>query len=124
MIILLSLSKSSKWSLPLSYQQQTTPMGFSALYHVTLRLEYLGSYVDLINAELKPIYHLLALLEAHHIFYVSGLRVKAGGVVWYCEYRPDRFCVPPNLMYSPYRRLFPRVWGGGREGQSNESTGW
>jgi len=29
-----------------------------------------------LNAELNPICHLLALLEAHHIFHVSGLRVK------------------------------------------------
>jgi len=29
-----------------------------------------------LNAELNPIYHLLVLLRAHHIFHVSGLRVK------------------------------------------------
>jgi hypothetical protein len=29
-----------------------------------------------LNTELNPICHLLALLEAHHIFHVSGLRVK------------------------------------------------
>jgi len=29
------------------------------------------------NAELNPICHLLALLGAHHIFHVSGLRVNA-----------------------------------------------
>ena len=27
-----------------------------------------------LNADLNPIYHLLALLGAHHIFHVSGLR--------------------------------------------------
>ena len=32
--------------------------------------------VGQINAELNPICHLLALLGAHHIFHVSGLRVK------------------------------------------------
>ena len=31
------------------------------------------------NAELNPICHLLALLGAHHIFHVSGLRVKVKG---------------------------------------------
>jgi hypothetical protein len=31
-----------------------------------------------LNAELIPICHLLALLGAHHIFHVSGLRVKLG----------------------------------------------
>ena len=30
-----------------------------------------------LNAELNPICHLLALLGAHHIFHVSGLRVNA-----------------------------------------------
>jgi len=29
-----------------------------------------------LNVELNPICHLLALLGAHHIFYVSGLRVN------------------------------------------------
>ena len=32
--------------------------------------------INPLNAELNPIYHLLALLGAHHIFHVSGLRVK------------------------------------------------
>ena len=35
--------------------------------------------INPINAELNPISHLLALLGAHHIFHVSGLRVKPGG---------------------------------------------
>ena len=29
-----------------------------------------------LHAELNPICHLLALLGSHHIFYVSGMRVK------------------------------------------------
>ena len=29
-----------------------------------------------LNAELNPICHLLALLGAHHIFHVNGVRVK------------------------------------------------
>ena len=33
--------------------------------------------INPLNAELNPICHLLALLGAHHIFHVSGLRVKA-----------------------------------------------
>jgi hypothetical protein len=32
--------------------------------------------INPLNAELNPICHLLALLGAHHIFHVSGLRVK------------------------------------------------
>jgi hypothetical protein len=31
------------------------------------------------NAQLNPICHLLALLGAHHILHVSGLRVKVTG---------------------------------------------
>ena len=33
------------------------------------------------NAELNPIFHLLALLGAHHIFHVSGLRVNTASVI-------------------------------------------
>ena len=32
--------------------------------------------INPLNTELNPICHLLALLGAHHIFHVSGLRVK------------------------------------------------
>jgi hypothetical protein len=38
-----------------------------------------------LNAELNPICHLLALLEAHHILHVSRIRVKAltvSSIVW------------------------------------------
>ena len=34
--------------------------------------------INSLNAELNPICHLLALLGAHHILHVSGLRVKFG----------------------------------------------
>ena len=34
-----------------------------------------------LNAELNPICHLLALLGAHHIFHLSGLRVKVIGEI-------------------------------------------
>ena len=37
--------------------------------------------VSPLNAELNPICHLLALLGAHHIFHVSGLRVKLGSIL-------------------------------------------
>ena len=32
--------------------------------------------INPLNAELNPICHLLSLLGAHHIFHVSGIRVK------------------------------------------------
>jgi hypothetical protein len=38
---------------------------------------YMGRKVlNPLNAELNPICHLLALVGAHHIFYVSRIRVK------------------------------------------------
>ena len=43
--------------------------------------------INPLNAELNPICHLLALLGAHHIFHVSGLRVKSkiiNGLVLIC----------------------------------------
>ena len=33
-------------------------------------------FINPLNAELNPICHLLALLGAHYIFHVSGLRVN------------------------------------------------
>ena len=35
-----------------------------------------GLDINFLNAELNPICHLLALLEAHHILHVSGEMVK------------------------------------------------
>jgi len=35
-----------------------------------------GDCLNPLNAELNPLCHLLALLGAHHIFHVSGVRVK------------------------------------------------
>ena len=56
----------------------------------SVRHTYLGSFflnpedINPLNAELNPICHLLALLGAHHIFHVSGLRVKnlGMGAIW------------------------------------------
>ena len=33
-------------------------------------------YINTLNAELNPVCHLLALLGAHHILHVSGIRVN------------------------------------------------
>ena len=33
--------------------------------------------INPLNAELNPIYHLLALLGAHHILHISRIRVKS-----------------------------------------------
>jgi hypothetical protein len=37
---------------------------------------FLSNTINPLHAELDPSYHLLALLRAHHIFHVSGLRVN------------------------------------------------
>jgi hypothetical protein len=39
-------------------------------------LEDLRSYINPLNAEVNPIYHLLALLGAHCIIHVSKLMIK------------------------------------------------
>ena len=36
--------------------------------------------INPLNAKLNPTCHLLALLGAHHILHISGIRVKHGGV--------------------------------------------
>ena len=54
-------------------------LGFDYVCTSVLHLEAdaLAHVLNPLNAELNPICHLLALLGAHHIFHVSGLRVKS-----------------------------------------------
>jgi hypothetical protein len=47
--------------------------------------------INPLKAELNPIFHMLALLGAHHIFHVSGLRVKSDKNNRYCIWRPLDF---------------------------------
>ena len=51
-----------------------TPCVFCWYYYYTY-------FFNPLNAELNPICHLLALIGAHHIFHVSGLRVNAQTMV-------------------------------------------
>ena len=44
------------------------------------------SDINPLNAELNPTCHLLALLGAHHIFHVSGIRVN-GTLIFYIDFR-------------------------------------
>jgi hypothetical protein len=37
---------------------------------------YMKSYINPLNAKSNPICHLLALLGAHHILHISGVRVN------------------------------------------------
>jgi len=63
-----------------------------------------------LNATLNPICHLLALLGAHHIFHVSGLRVKSPGTwilcLWirasliYINKCPTRCNTKQSIYYS------------------------
>jgi len=41
-------------------------------------------YVNPLNAKLNPTCHMLALLGAHHILYVSRIRVN-----WHCNVRRE-----------------------------------
>ena len=52
------------------------PVKFTQMLAWLARQPDSHSMVNPLNAELNPICHLLALLGAHHIFHVSGLRVK------------------------------------------------
>jgi hypothetical protein len=46
----------------------------------------LKSIFNPLKAELNPICHLLALLGAHHILYVSRVRVKEQNLKWNVEW--------------------------------------
>jgi len=46
------------------------------LYYFSTNAETRPIIFNPLNTELNPICHLLALLGAHHIFHVSGIRVK------------------------------------------------
>jgi len=48
--------------------------------------------INLLNTELNPICHLLALFGAHHIFHVSGVRVKHTD-----EFMNASFCLYTNV---------------------------
>ena len=65
--------------------------------------------LTLLNAELNPICHLLALFGAHHILHVSGLKVKLinkggerrnGGFTEICVYRLDYLVIVVPLPGS------------------------
>ena len=54
-----------------------------------------------LNAELNPICHLLALLGAHHIFHVSGIRVKQ--VEFYVSRNSSKF-ISVHFFYLARRK--------------------
>jgi len=54
-----------------------------------------------LNAELNPICRLLALLRAHHIFHVSGLRVNSTYFFFTCALFKEGVIVSVYLVYIP-----------------------
>jgi hypothetical protein len=46
------------------------------MYDAEATIIFLDKSINPLKAELNPICHLLALLGAHHILHISGLRVK------------------------------------------------
>jgi hypothetical protein len=66
------------------------------------KLLYIVPLINPLNTKLNPICHLLALLEAHHILHVSGVRVKHTIVVCISSISPMAMgcfiCVNINLV--------------------------
>ena len=57
-----------------------------------------GKHFNPLNTKLNPICHLLALLGAHRIFHVSGLRVKGRNLMFYWK----TYFVPRS-KHSPFQ---------------------
>ena len=73
----LSITYSECVSVPLVIQHAKCMHGIMLLSVTSLALPYFSTLsLNSWNAELNPICHLQALLGAHHIFHVSGLRVE------------------------------------------------
>jgi hypothetical protein len=75
------------WELPKFTAEFSKFLVMMILIIVVMKVKVLFSLCPLninpLNAELNPICHLLALLGAHHIFHVSGLRVKTHATQYY-----------------------------------------
>jgi len=67
---------------------------------IKFRRQRANLLINPLNAKLNPIYHLMALLGAHHIFHVSGLRVSVLHVVW-LTVQTVQFTVPSGTPASP-----------------------
>ena len=59
---------------------------------LTVHLSIFISVINPLNAELNPMCHLLALLGAHHILHVSGIRVN--------ELHAQNFCFTISLFHA------------------------
>ena len=79
----LTSSKFENLNLLEPYSRLGTPLDLSQ-EQIFKRLVTVMS-VNPLNAELKPICHLLVLLGSHPIFHVSGIRVKAVSIFMTCQ---------------------------------------
>ena len=70
-----------------------------------IQLNHISYVLNTLNADLKPIRHLLALVGAHHIVHVSRVRVKGMLDVEYTVFAqndvPDIFQVCPQQVWIP-----------------------
>jgi len=64
---------------------------------VTFR--FVAQYLNPLKNKLIPICHLLALLGAHHILYVSGIRVN------HCDNHGTPFCPVYSLQFNFAKNL-------------------
>ena len=64
------------------------PQGMSVVTY------FIPLYFNPLNAELNPICHLLALVGAHHILHVSGLRVKE---IWFQLRESGKVIAPKHV---------------------------
>jgi len=70
------------------------------MIHHQLTGPMIASHLNPLNVEFNPICHLLALLLAHHIFHVSGLRVKC------LTLRPRPLCGRSRHVRTEFLELF------------------
>ena len=69
----------SAWSCSTCSGHQPLPFAlgyYSRNKYSTPDTNSIINFINPLNAELNPMCHMLAILGAHHIFHISGLRVK------------------------------------------------
>jgi len=109
-IIHFYVSRCKKW-IPINISEDGVgPFLYKRSSHLLNLLNPTGKHMyhllwlNPLNAELNPTSHLLALLGAHHIFHVSGLRVKD---TLHCSYTP-LLCV--FIMFAISKVYFPKPY--------------
>jgi hypothetical protein len=85
----------------------TTGIGCVVVYQIEVFISYFVK-INPLNAELNPICHQLALLGAHHIFHVSGLRVNGDYTIGWLFKKPssnrkDKQFIPLDYHQSYYK---------------------